>query len=773
MSNESTSPTRVPRVALVLLVLLSTLTLGATVAGAPAATAACPINDPDCGPPDPSPPDPPAENHIWFSWTLTQLRADSYGAVIESQYDKSSESKTSPVTLDACGSTAAGGTDWPGISAYRWTFDDGSAPITTTTCSTTWNRALSANGTTTNVTLTVVPEQGSPFSLTRTVAYRDVVIASLGDSAASGEGAPQDGPQMWAAHYCGRSGWAANAQAALRVQRALANTTVHLWDLTCAGASITADGSGWWAQQTGQSNPGSWGGMLDSYLGTYDNIVLDPQVDRLEKLQSDSGLAVDRLLLTVGANDTHWATLLQWCLPFGLDPTTLAEHQCIDHNASEEEDAVRALPSHFSALADGLRERLTPQIPADRIALEGYFDPMDSLAAQPAICAAEPLAQQYLRTWAVTHVENFLQADVQAAATSNRWHYIDGIRQAFQGHGVCQSSGRYINTYAESLAEQHDDRGTWHANRTGQLRMADIITPYLMAGVQLSAPDTSIISGPATLTNGRNATLGFTSTNGTSFQCQLDGAGWTACGTGGSGTASYAGLADGRHTVQVRALNGAGADGTPASWTWDVDTVAPQTAITSAPPAWLLTPSATVTYASSEAGSTFTCTFDGAPATCGPTGYTASGPTATTHVFAVAATDQARNRDATPAQATFTVPRPSSDLTLGAGWRLRSSTGSYRDRFAVATRAGSAMSTRASGVRRLALVASTGPGFGTAKVYLGSTLLRTVSLAARTLRTEQIIPVATFGAAKRGAVRVVVASNGKQVRIEGIGLARR
>ena len=88
-------------------------------------------------------------------------------------------------------------------------------------------------------------------------------------------------------------------------------------------------------------------------------------------------------------------------------------------------------------------------------------------------------------------------------------------------------------------------------------------TPTITAG-----PTGSVASTPAAFT--------YTSTEaGSTFQCQLDGAAFGAC------PANYTGLAQGSHTFNVRATDAAGnTDTTPATQTWTVDTVAPNTALT-------------------------------------------------------------------------------------------------------------------------------------------------------------------------------------------------
>ena len=51
---------------------------------------------------------------------------------------------------------------------------------------------------------------------------------------------------------------------------------------------------------------------------------------------------------------------------------------------------------------------------------------------------------------------------------------------------------------------------------------------------------------------------------------------------------------------------------TPASYTWVVDTAAPDTAIDTAPPALTASTSASFTFHATEAGSSFQCSLDGA-----------------------------------------------------------------------------------------------------------------------------------------------------------------
>ncbi len=85
-------------------------------------------------------------------------------------------------------------------------------------------------------------------------------------------------------------------------------------------------------------------------------------------------------------------------------------------------------------------------------------------------------------------------------------------------------------------------------------------------------PETTIESGPEGTVSSTSADFAFTATNTpTSFECMLDSGGWEAC----TSPKSYTSLTEGSHTFQVRGINLAGPDETPASRTWTVDTGSP------------------------------------------------------------------------------------------------------------------------------------------------------------------------------------------------------
>ena len=205
------------------------------------------------------------------------------------------------------------------------------------------------------------------------------------------------------------------------------------------------------------------------------------------------------------------------------------------------------------------------------------------------------------------------------------------------------------------------------------------------------------------------------------------------------------------------------------------DTTPPSTTLGGGPANGAIVPStsAAFTLGSSEAGSRFSCTLDSKARACAAGTHTVTGLAPGTHVFRASATDAAGNADPTAATRTWTVPVPARSLARSAGWSLVSVPSAYGGKVLATSRRNASASYPVRGARRLALVASGGTTHGTVRVYAGSRLLRTISLTTTRSVTKRVIPVTTFTNAWSGTVRVVVATTGRTVRLEGIAAPTR
>lgn len=165
--------------------------------------------------------------------------------------------------------------------------------------------------------------------------------------------------------------------------------------------------------------------------------------------------------------------------------------------------------------------------------------------------------------------------------------------------------------------------------------------------------DTIITSGPSGLTSSHVSTFTFTSSEAAStFQCRVDAGAFTGCVT----PYTTSSLANGAHTFEVRALDAVGdPDPTPASRSFFVDTLAPQTTITGGPSGATADNTPAFTFTSPDVSATFQCRLDTAEYAACATPFTAPVLPAGAHTFQVRALDAVGNTDQSPARRDFTV----------------------------------------------------------------------------------------------------------------------
>ncbi|HYN37278.1 MAG TPA: hypothetical protein VEV82_09930 [Actinomycetota bacterium] len=165
-----------------------------------------------------------------------------------------------------------------------------------------------------------------------------------------------------------------------------------------------------------------------------------------------------------------------------------------------------------------------------------------------------------------------------------------------------------------------------------------------------AAPQTTILSGPSGLIASRSAAFGFKSSlRSSTFQCKLDTGNCAKC----TSPKTYTSLAQGSRTFRVRARKNGVVDPTPATRTFTVDTVRPQTTITEAPSARIIHDgSPTFQFTSSEPG-TFRCRLDNAAFASCTSPFAPELLPDRIYTFQVRARDVAGNADATPASYQF------------------------------------------------------------------------------------------------------------------------
>ena len=191
----------------------------------------------------------------------------------------------------------------------------------------------------------------------------------------------------------------------------------------------------------------------------------------------------------------------------------------------------------------------------------------------------------------------------------------------------------------------------------------------------------TIDTKPSDPSNNAQPSLAFSDTDSNvSFQCNLDGGGFSGC----TSPLAIGPLTDGSHTFAVRSVNSLGTASDATTYTWTVDTTPPAApSLTDTPPANDTSTSANFSFGDDEAGVTFECQLDGSAFASCTSPATYPGLADGSHTFAVRARDAAGNASsATSYTWSLQAPRPpapSIDSTPSDPNNASTSTFSFSD----------------------------------------------------------------------------------------------
>jgi hypothetical protein len=375
------------------------------------------------------------------------------------------------VGLDGCASTPAQSYAWDiyldGRSAAPTHIESGSNCAIQTT--------FPAQGTY-FVVLTLNFADGTTWNDGRWITIKNYLVVSMGDSIASGEGAPEvpsASSPVWSDRRCHRSINSGHAQAALLLERSDPHSSVTFVSVACSGAKISE-------------------GLLTPYAGLEppDGApALATQIDQVKAeicpiFGSPPGStvppppcpAIDAVLLTVGANDVGFKDVAEKCGRPG-PPLSIYECWADDDLVNTTAANLAALPGHYTDLDTAIRDTL----PVKHIYFAEYDDPTHG--GQGDYCDMvlpgavtdngdgvafgdgdiDPSESQ----WAHDHVLAPINANALQAAHDHGWTYIGGIADEFLTHGYC-ANDHWITRYDESKAvEGGEIYGSLHPNVPG------------------------------------------------------------------------------------------------------------------------------------------------------------------------------------------------------------------------------------------------------------------------------------------------------------------
>lgn len=315
------------------------------------------------------------------------------------------------------------------------------------------------------ITLTVRDAAGSSASATKEMTFRDVLVAAIGDSFASGEGNKLKG---WADEQCHRSSVAWPAELARRLENA--STAVTFLSFACSGAEISHLIT---RPYKGQVSKGQQ--------------ILKPQLRVLRSLLGSplrfDTRPVDVLLGSAGINDLGVGAILEDC--------AIGGGRC----RRDLSRKLAGLPDSYNSLELAL---------SDNIRLgQAYF------AGYPAriftnatddfdTCGVFGTATIGDAEWITDQAVGLNKAFSQAA-DRHRWSFV-GTTDLFRRHGYCadvsprgMTGATWFRSWVSSVNRQGDNKGTAHPNLQGHRTTAAEVRRFVRTDVAAPPTDRFVV----------------------------------------------------------------------------------------------------------------------------------------------------------------------------------------------------------------------------------------------------------------------------------------
>jgi hypothetical protein len=364
------------------------------------------------------------------------------------------------VSFDASSSTASAG-----VSSYRWSIVGPTGTLSNTTQKPTFSLAQGLH----TATLTVTAANGEVARQTQSVLVRDILIVSVGDSYASGEGTPDVRREFNALNNYDRALWAdspfgaeshrssnsASAKAALAIENADPHTSVTFVSVAVSGAQIRVmpDGRADLVKDlflTDVNGKEGWNvGVTQLDTDRVRNTA--GQLDQVKQIVGSR--AIDSLTMSIGGNNVGFFPIFKELILGSDNPAGSAV-------VAEFQGSIGVLPYLYSRLAARLRDDL--RVPASRVFINEYPDmtgDATGAVADSILGGVLPNVPFVIDDPKIDHRElqmirdtglRLLNAAVRSGAQTNGWNYVGGIEAAFRNHGVGAGSERWFNTEADS-----------------------------------------------------------------------------------------------------------------------------------------------------------------------------------------------------------------------------------------------------------------------------------------------------------------------------------
>lgn len=363
--------------------------------------------------------------------------------------------------------------DCPKAARYTWTVDGKRVTADRADTCTFWIEFPKEDTYHVAVTVRLLDGSGRQEAGSLSVKVQDWLVVGLGDSLASGEGAPVRGAFLNS--QCDISGNSWQSQVALGLQYKIPDaekSSVTFIHLACSGASIRD-------------------GLLGSYGGMAPQGLLLPQLDVMKKLIGNR--EVDAVLLNIGVNEFRFGEIAAFCARNGScqnaafpderfpDNPNLSLHDFINGVFNVRVSANpnhRALDYWFGQVNQRL---LDMHVDPKRVYITEYPDFLHGGSCEVLSDAHWLPGIKFdvgESSFLYTNLLVPLNQLISGLAAQYGWNVVP-TQSAFSLHGYCASQDRWITTITESRARQENDFGALHPNRIGYAQIASWALPMV------------------------------------------------------------------------------------------------------------------------------------------------------------------------------------------------------------------------------------------------------------------------------------------------------
>ncbi|WP_230769202.1 GDSL-type esterase/lipase family protein [Sphingomonas sp. Leaf4] len=297
----------------------------------------------------------------------------------------------------------------------------------------------------------VVKARGTTLVESPVVAFimpDKLTIANLGDSYASGEGAPYRTGAKWDNELCHRSGNSGQARAVATIIDENPETAIAFKNVACSGAQITE------GLLLSQLRP-SW---IWEEVQTNLQTPVRPQLAVVRDWLADNGYAeLNIAMVSGGGNDVDFGDFVRdyLVLPGIMGPDDEA-------GANLRRRIAQDVPQLYASL----RQAFDANFTYDRVLVSEYADPMRG--ADGAYCDLPPFSPRSEFAALDAAFLRPLNAAIRGAVGDGpKWSMVATADRA-RGHGLCNDREPYFNNHLiASFAMQGDAYGIVHPTRTG------------------------------------------------------------------------------------------------------------------------------------------------------------------------------------------------------------------------------------------------------------------------------------------------------------------